>query len=909
MDANIDPSITELDLFHVGSSLERPRDSSPSNGIKDVAHDSGANLNANVFHLNEYVGGSSEQEDTATATAALNMMQFNNFEENALPAGELASSSSTYYPEYYESLPDTAATTSTTPSVASPVVQYNPNEKTKRLGRPRKHLTTGSGSLETSSSQNYNESVISKFRFDTQPIAGPGSRGGRLVSRHPRGKITSGTHKRKLQAQLNFSVEKSSTSKHSPTTPSDEDIRPGTPTDVPSLTEPTEPPTKTSLPVNMEIDEITTKEAVNPIEPNQEQEVKREIVYQFERSNEENETKEPTEPTETSKPMEPMEPHDDLDLESGANDEINVDNEVDGTQSSHPSDKSSVEIRRTDGLPTSIVVKLSKPADEILKTLKKAPVKRKRSRPGRKQSLLTTTSRTTVANNTKRVTRQLPGPLVGLHYDAYDDNVIRAEANTSALLEKIALGFPVIRSPLAGDILYIVSFLNKFSSILKIDDIGPLELENGLSLKNPFSQQPPNPEYNPEYVSPQVEHLFARLVSLVLNRKKEITSIVNAISDLKNMSQSLGLPKEWKVVEETTEDDEVEEPGSPVDPNNPEILVNKPFIKEQPRYKYNPLVDPGFERYGLKGIKDPNNRLILLRVTIQWALSNSEILKNYIFQSVQNQDIPGDKETYYAARSVLKGFKNAEETKRLAEAKLAKRDDDVKYYDPTSNPLDHSYRMRLSEELAGDVGFHVGRFYLCRMANEYSGGLASIKKMHSVWNGSVVAMPSSFKLYVHDVHQSLVDGLTNDGVEFDQNGNEIKRGKVRNNSKNNWYEIAASGPELAKFVDFLSKRLGITVLEERVNIIPMTSAIYKSVANLHGYLSALLPLILKQESVNFFDKRSTRQKINYNDKKASKKFLVEEYSKENDDHEEEYLEEAEEVHLEENEDDDYVDEE
>lgn len=908
MDANIDPSITELDLLHVSSSsLERPRDSSPniSLGVKDVeSQDPGANLTANVFHLNEYVGGGGDHEDdTSTATAALNMIQFNNFEENHLPSTDLAAATTHYYPEYYnESLAETPSTT-----ITSPVVQYNPDEKTKRLGRPRKHLYTRSGSLETSSSQNLNESVISKFRFDTQPIAGPGSRGGRLISRQPRGKITSGTHKRKLQAQLNFSVEKSSTSDHSLTKRDvQEDIRSGITSDVPS-----------SLANAIDLDSTVSSTNHTDIEQDTPSQIPSPRV--IENSNMDIDAI--TANTELIDQLEEVEPSNDhiqaLDNEDENQEIDDTSNDTNGIPVdmllNEDKTASSVEIKRSNGVPRSIVVKLSKPADEILKTLKKAPVKRKRSRPGKKaQSLLTTTSRTTVANNTKRVTRQLPGPLVGLHYDLYDDNIIRAEANTDAQLEKIALGFPVIRSPLASDILFIVSFLNKFSSILKIDDIGPLELENGLSLKNPFAlNEVANPEYTPEYVSPQMEHLFARLVSLVLNRKKEITSISNAISDLKNMNQFLGLPKEWKEVEKDEDEEVKEEPGSPVDPNKPEILPIKPFVREQPKYKFNPFQDPDFEKYGLKGIKDPTNRLILLRATIQWALSTSEILKNYIFQSVQNQDIPGDKETYYAARSVLKGFKNAEETKRLAEAKLAKRDDDVKYYDPTSNPLDHSYRIRLSEELAGDIGFHIGRFYLCRMANEYSGGLASIKKMHSVWNGPVVAMPSSFKLYVHDVHQSLVDGLTNDGVEFDQEGNEIKRPKVRNNSKHNWYELASNGQELSMFVDFLAKRLGLTVSEQRVKIIPMTSTIHKSVSNLHGYLSALLPLILQQESVNFFDKRSTRHKINYSDKNASKNFLLEDdFPKENEnENDEDYLEEAEEVQLEENEDDDYVDEE
>lgn len=127
----------------------------------------------------------------------------------------------------------------------------------------------------------------------------------------------------------------------------------------------------------------------------------------------------------------------------------------------------------------------------------------------------------------------------------------------------------------------------------------------------------------------------------------------------------------------------------------------------------------------------------MLRTLVHWALSNSEIIKKEMTLNVQKQDMPGDKETYYAARSILYGFKNAQDTKTAAEAKLAKRksEEEVRYIDPTSDPKAHTLNIRLNEQIAGDIGFGIGRFYLCRMADEYNGGLSSIKKMNTVWNG------------------------------------------------------------------------------------------------------------------------------------------------------------------------------
>lgn len=59
------------------------------------------------------------------------------------------------------------------------VVDPTSTEGSRRLGRPRKNRIVTPKSNQSTSSQNFNESVLSRFRFDSLPVVGPGSRGGR----------------------------------------------------------------------------------------------------------------------------------------------------------------------------------------------------------------------------------------------------------------------------------------------------------------------------------------------------------------------------------------------------------------------------------------------------------------------------------------------------------------------------------------------------------------------------------------------------------------------------------------------------------------------------------------------------------------------------------------------------------
>lgn len=762
MSESVDISLTEL----LG-----PDDT--NDGIK--ADDKSAEETDDVLRLSQYIENDIKASDgDLTAEAALQMIQYDEDDE-------------------------------TKKNIK--VVQYTPDEKLRRLGRPRVTVS-GPVANEDSSSENLERATYSKFRFDELPVDGPGSRGGTTPRREPKGKVT-GTHKQRQQQQ---SISKFFQS------------------DKPK----TEKPERECKSLNTPENEETKKEPLS----------------------------------ESEKPV------------------------------STPKSKT----------PTS-------PKRKAKSTPPPAKKTKTRAKPRSLSSKVTQTSRTTVINNRHKITRQLPGPLLPLHYDIYDDNTLEANENQASSNEKICLGFPVRKNSYAGDIVYVIAFLNKFRDILYIYNIGPQDIEEGLSL----GQE----DDNNSYVSPLMEVLYCNLLTLILNRKKPIqpTSLVNAISELKSMLPTLGLPKQWRqdqiVVAVKVSPKDFEEP---VDPNNSQVLQSEIYKNSTPPpSSRNPFLSPDFEKNGLKGIKDPIDRLIMIRCFIQWSFLVSNTVKNYITQSTQAQEILGDKDTYYGPRSILKGFKNTDDVRKEAELRISKRKssttnpEDTKYVDPTSDPLQHSMRLRLDELVVGDVGFHIGRFYLVRMADDTNGGLSSIDRMKYIWSNKsseIAILPSQFKLYVLDVHSMLTDSLADYGVEFDSKGNEVEQ-PVK--GVEHWYEVASTTNELEQFVIFLEQRLGMDGQEQNENEISKTSMIYRPLLNLRNYLSSMLSLLYKQEEARLDSgkSRSSRRKdINYSDVDASRRILSATNDEEEDmdpfvDDDDAYEEFDEEIDHDDGEDDDY----
>lgn len=852
MDSNIDPSIAELDLFHVSSSLERTNKHNDDISGEDVDRLEEDHVSIpNVFRLNEYVAdhhaatnNQHHEENDSTAAAALNMIQFNNFDDNHVENNVRDGHNNLGSQEHFGHFSDEQMLQEDTHSYdidqsqASPavkVVPYNPSEKTKRLGRPRKNLSNTLATPENSSSQNYNEAVVSKFRLDRLPLEGPGSRGGKLGARRsPRGRVTSGSiKKRKQQALLGSMISVDAN---------------GNRTSMVTL--------KTKLPISKDLSTDGT--------------------------NGQNEVLKETETIEN-----------DIEIISPATIEEKLKDLKKKTEDRHKSSsKSSISV----GIKSEALKGSSRKAQNLLPQTKGSiptATIQKKNRPYRGSSRVTNTSRTTVRNNRHRSTRHLPGPLIGLYYDLYDDNILQAQQNIQASSEKLALGFPIVRSPYAKDISYIISYLNKFKEAIfgdKIVNLGPQDIESGLSLPplresseiydryNGRSIETPNFDHSTD-TSPIINKLFCRLLTLVLNRKKEVNpmSPSKAIAELKSISLYLGLPKKWrddsgvldKIKMQAGKDVE------PVDENKVEILSDDYYTYTLPDAGVNPFKNSSeFESMGLHGIQNPMDRLLMLRCLMQWSLTTSDIIKNLITQSLQNQDISGEKETSYVSRSVLKGFKNTEEVRKECEIKINKKhtgtlndvrespENDIiaKYVDPTSDPLAHSMKLRLDELFVGDIGFNIGRFYLCRTADADNGGLASMKKMTYTWNNVneiASSLPSKFKLYVQDVHQMLTESLAEVGVEFDENGNEFKNTPI--DESIHWYEVASNAHELTEFVNFLALKLDLVETSEPISRLSKTSMIYKPVLNMYNYLASSIPLIANQEKLDT-DSRSSRNK-------------------------------------------------
>lgn len=696
------------------------------------------------------------------------------------------------------------------------LVSYDPDSKPPRLGRPRRNITNTLAPPESSSSKNYNEAVMSKFRLDSQPIEGPGSRGGKGGRKSPKGRITSASiRKRTTQSTLNF--------------------------------EPLGDSNKRAMCLSL---------------------------------------------NKTDK-----------------NDHGKIDKETDGSETKSPRLILKLNLKKqTPSTEDGDTLRGQKP--DLLSTLvKKSSTTATGINTNKKAKHLQKASRTTVLNNKNKITRQLPGPLVGLYYDLYDENLV--DKYFDAKHEKIALGYPVTKAPYANDIVFIISFLSKFKAIIPTDNIGPQNFEYGLSLPlledtSDYEtanyvkrhQEKENDDYDLTFVSPEMQALFKKLLGLVLNRKKPVTSHMKAIQELKPQSVNFGLPKEWKILKPSDKNnqDNIDQ-GPPVDPSNPEILLNKLPENDNWLIIFNPFYTQEFEVHGLAGIENPLDRLVMLRTLVHWALANSEAVKKEITASVQLQDIPGDKDTYYAARAILNGFKDAHDTKIAAETKLAKRksEDEIRYIDPTSDPMAHPFKLRLNEQIAGDCGFGIGRFYLCRMADDYNGGLASVKKMSSIWSGPAGLsgpLASTFKLYVQDVHQMLTESLAASGVEFNEDGEEVAPAITETDESEYWYEVASNSIELQEFIHFLDSRLSLK--EKAESPIPMASIIFRPVSQLRDYLSAILPLTEKQEEL-LQTKRSTRKRpIDYSDRHAAAKygdvFEGDEYLEANDNDDDNYME-------------------
>lgn len=711
-------------------------------------------------------------------------------------------------------------------------IAYNPNEKAKRLGRPRKHL----GANNTASSveialKNLETSKLLKFRLDNMPLEGPGSRGGDPDDRKRLGKLTESTAtKKRKQSVLNFATLNNSTSVGIQANDSEKPADALTDSNVPEkheLTVNETPKVESPPPVDSDVEVLS--------EP-----IKSEALH--------------------------------LDITSVVSD--SKDEKDESTKDA--------DLSKTDDL--------SKPVETNTKTQSNGKSKVK-SEPAPKTKRVTLKfrnkiTRTSIVREKNRITRTYPGPLVALHYDLYDDNLFEVKENSTVASEPVGLGFNVKRNPYLSDVIFIMAFLAKFPEILYVGHIGPQDIEEGLGLANTGEGG------GLTGVSRTMDDLFCKLLTLVLNRKKVITpgNYKSGVQDLRSNYISFGLPEEWRddsltrVVTSLPTDE-----ADRVDPSKPPVSEEDNYEYLAPLEKLNPMHERSFEEEGLAGISNPVDRLIMIRCLVLWSLSASNVLKTHLAQVVNKQEIAGEKDTIYASRPILKGFSQTTELKKDLESKLAKKgktnaspqgtpdpDSTQRYIDPTSDPVVHPMALRLNEFIVGDCGFRIGRFHLVRMAEPSGGGISSVDRMKAVAKdptGIKLSIPSRFKLYVEDVHSVLLDSLRVFGVEFDKDGNEVQMPPKYDNSKH-WYEVAANASELIAFNKHLAQKLGLASnVPDDFSRISQNSVAYKPILYMHQYLSLIAPLMESfenmEQTAGAAGSRSARKKVDYNVSKSS----------------------------------------
>ncbi|SCV03815.1 LAMI_0H11188g1_1 [Lachancea mirantina] len=231
--------------------------------------------------------------------------------------------------------------------------------------------------------------------------------------------------------------------------------------------------------------------------------------------------------------------------------------------------------------------------------------------------------------------------------------------------------------PHAGDIITMMTFINKFSSFLpkELWSLSFHDFEVGLDLYPQLEKDEPKKFYQ-DYMlvkdilkcQDKMNFLFLTLMKLTLNDKSPASfdSIRGSfkpfpalLARIRSQAWSWGYPKEWKVphmipvegFDVFTEDD-----CDAVDPNLPEILTpNMKAYKFQEPLGNDPLQSLDLEKKGILALQ-PNDRLILLRSLTQWCLSHSDKIHGEIYRLVHlKRDFAYGVPTFHVPRYLVEG--------------------------------------------------------------------------------------------------------------------------------------------------------------------------------------------------------------------------------------------------------------
>lgn len=483
--------------------------------------------------------------------------------------------------------------------------------------------------------------------------------------------------------------------------------------------------------------------------------------------------------------------------------------------------------------------------------------------------------------------KDYPSPLVGLYSDSYQNPQYN---DTIPEFNKVAIGYEVKPTPFAKDILYILSFFNKFRHLFReLPNLSPQDFEIGLKLnsniKYPIKNVNQKVNKTPLFsandgdgISEFMESLYLRLLTLCLNKKRDLDKkqLIKASLELKNSVYVFGVPKEWRNDTNLFKKKKLnKEPNEEIiDLSNDELLEPELIKYGESIIENLPINSEDFEMDGLSGLS-PKDRLILLKSLVQWTLSESNLVKKEILGITDTYSYT-EKETYYCSRYIKDGANSIEfsnnNLKIINFKKKPTKGELESSFDATTNPISNPFFLRSLDFFVGDGGNFIGRFYLCRTYNHEIGHLLNGKDIKNLSNKSIdelllIEQPSNFKLYVEDLSTTF---------HYDMNP---------------WYEIASNCKELLKFIDFLQLKLTL------INA--------KNLKKLLDYLNEIYPILLKFEEISTDYKsrltRSSRRKPiqNLKEQDTNYKKLIDYVSES----ESEYESESE-IEVEENDDDD-----
>lgn len=326
--------------------------------------------------------------------------------------------------------------------------------------------------------------------------------------------------------------------------------------------------------------------------------------------------------------------------------------------------------------------------DKGLNTYKRSVTSDKKKK---KKSLAKTKA---IAKNKVKKAELSESALTKLTWSTYSPLLSQDFKNQSSVISR--LKSPNTKSiPYAGLIIKIMSFINKFYNYFGSDllclsfqdfEIGlnlyPNDLgSSSLNKDGIFNEQKQQFELYQDFIpiidvkrsQDKMNLLFYSLLKILfsttddnfdepaeLNALEQYPKkqLKNWLDKLRRFALEWGYPKEWRLLssnDRTTFEKPIFEKDDsiPIDSKVKEILTPNvyqwPEVLELDKADH-PLMDPELENTGLHSMHEPMDRLILLKTIVDWCISNSTLIHDYIYRlshmkgepsfGVQSQQVP-----------------------------------------------------------------------------------------------------------------------------------------------------------------------------------------------------------------------------------------------------------------------------